>query len=84
MGLDTVELIMKIEDHFGIHILDEEAEQIATVADLYAAVARHMHLSEEELSGIKVAVNNIIADHAGLDLDEIQPYKSITSDLGLD
>ena len=33
-SLDAVEIIMGIEEEFGIEIPDEEAEKIATVADL--------------------------------------------------
>lgn len=33
-SLDAVEIIMGIEDEFGIEIPDEEAEKIQTVADL--------------------------------------------------
>ena len=32
-SLDTVELIMALEDKFGLDIKDEEAEKIATVQD---------------------------------------------------
>ena len=32
-SLDTVEMIMEIEDEFGIEIPDEDAEKIATVGD---------------------------------------------------
>jgi acyl carrier protein len=32
-SLDTVEMIMEIEDEFGIEIPDEDAEKIATVSD---------------------------------------------------
>ena len=33
-SLDAVEIIMAIEDEFGIEIPDDEAEKISTVADL--------------------------------------------------
>lgn len=42
MGLDGVELIMKVEKTFGIHIPDREAEQILTVGDLHETVWRHL------------------------------------------
>ncbi|MFA4839665.1 MAG: acyl carrier protein [Candidatus Neomarinimicrobiota bacterium] len=37
-SLDTVELIMKMEEEFGIEIPDEEAEKLKTVGD----VVRHL------------------------------------------
>lgn len=32
-SLDTVELVMALEEHFGLEIPDEAAEKITTVAD---------------------------------------------------
>jgi acyl carrier protein len=38
MGLDAIELILRIEDEFAIEITDEEAEKIATVGNLHDLV----------------------------------------------
>lgn len=40
MGLDSVELVIAVEDRFGIYIPDARAVEILTVADLYHAVLR--------------------------------------------
>lgn len=37
-SLDTVELVMYCEEHFGIEISDDEAEKVSTVADLVKVV----------------------------------------------
>ena len=84
MGLDTVDLLMKIEDHFSISIPNKEAEHITTVQDYYNVVARHLNATPEAMPAIQLTINQLIADHAGLDLSEIEPHKSITNDLGLD
>lgn len=40
MGLDGVELIMAVEERFGVEITDEEAQQILTTRMLYECVTR--------------------------------------------
>ncbi|MCE2970206.1 MAG: acyl carrier protein [Burkholderiales bacterium] len=40
-SLDTVELVMALEDEFGTEIPDEEAEKIRTVADAIKYIAEH-------------------------------------------
>lgn len=40
MGLDTVELLMEVEDAFGVFIPDAEAEQMRTVGDVYQYLLR--------------------------------------------
>ncbi|MBG9378415.1 hypothetical protein I5907_19410 [Panacibacter sp. DH6] len=42
MGLDSVEILIKVENTFGIKIPDQEAEQISTVGDFHNAVWRHL------------------------------------------
>ena len=38
MGLDIVELIVRVEEVFQIHIADQEANSVSTVGDLYNLV----------------------------------------------
>ena len=44
MGLDTVELVLRTEEVFGISLPDEECEQIVTVGDLYRLVLTKLNL----------------------------------------
>ena len=43
MGLESVELMMDVEDRFEIAIPDSEMEQIQTVGDLHLSL---IHISE--------------------------------------
>lgn len=40
-SLDTVELVMALEEEFGIEIPDEDAEKIATVKDAIDYIKSH-------------------------------------------
>ena len=42
MGLDSIEILVKVEQTFGISIPDREAEKIITVGDFHDAVWRHL------------------------------------------
>ena len=41
-SLDTVELVMELEDEFDLSIPDEEAEKIRTVGDAVTYIEEHM------------------------------------------
>lgn len=41
-SLDTVELIMQLEEEFGIQIPDEDAEKISTVGNAVAYIEEHL------------------------------------------
>ena len=40
-SLDTVELVMRFEEEFGIEIPDEDAEKIQSVRDAYEYIDQH-------------------------------------------
>ena len=88
MGLDTVDLLITVEKHFGISIPDQEAETITTVGDYYRVVWEHMQRDPVKAlvprREIEATINRIIVDFAGLDPREVSAEKSITTDLGLD
>lgn len=40
-SLDVVELVMELEDEFGVQISDEDAETITTIGDAVNYIASH-------------------------------------------
>jgi hypothetical protein len=46
MGLDTVEIVMNLEEAFGIEIKDKEAEQLRTTRDIINFVCQKLNVSE--------------------------------------
>jgi acyl carrier protein len=45
-SLDTVELVMALEEDFGIEISDEDAEKIRTVGEAIEYIEKHNNKSE--------------------------------------
>lgn len=41
-SLDTVELVMALEDEFDIEIQDEEFQDVKTIGDVITAVRKHL------------------------------------------
>ncbi|MHB9081552.1 MAG: phosphopantetheine-binding protein [Pirellulaceae bacterium] len=71
MGLDGVELVMDVEDHFGITIKDSEAEQIRTVGDLVALIRSRIEAATTQACPMMLAflmlrqvVRDIVNDEA--------------------
>ena len=47
-SLDTVELVMELEDEFETSIPDEEAEKIKTVGDAIAYIEAHLEKQKKD------------------------------------
>jgi len=82
MGLDSVDIIIKVEKSFGIRIPNREAEKICTVGDIHNAVWQKLeNANRQEMENV---INHIIADIAGVELEEVTSEKRIADDLGID
>jgi acyl carrier protein len=80
MGLDAVELIMRVEEEFGIEITDGEAGQAATVGELHKLV-----VSKIEPQSLKVCLTSAaffrtrraFMDALSIPKDRIRPSTAI-------
>ena len=85
MGLDSVELVMEIEDCFEIDIPDEAAEKLQTVGDVTNYV--HARLAAEgrprDREAVLAMVRVITCDQCGTTLDRLTEQTSFVTDLGL-
>lgn len=84
MGLGTVELIFKIEKHFGLSIPDKDAEKMITVRNISDSISMLSGAGSTEKLQIEREVLSLVADHAGIEISELVLDSSITNDLGLD
>ncbi len=88
MGLDTVELVMSVEEEFGIDIPPEAAEKITTVGDLRDFVVRSLQrkgAGTSEVSGDSVLqrIQRIFEKGHGIGPERVVPTARIIADLGL-
>ena len=54
MGLDSVELVMAVEDEFGLEIPDRAAEMMMTVGDMHAFLIAELKRFGREGNSAKV------------------------------
>jgi len=73
MGLDSVELLVEVENTFIIKIPDTEASHITTVGDFYDAVWRQLQNMQPYISRDKVEliIKQLIIDKIGVNDNEV-------------
>lgn len=86
MGLDSVELVLRIEDEFSISLPDDEVSNVKTVGDLYDLVLRKLDVTPSCLSSkafyrTRQAITDCLAVprrsvRPSTDLGELLPEKS--------
>lgn len=86
MGLDTVELILSVEEHFDVAIPDRVAETIVTVGDLHAyLVAELGRLGRDANPAIVFAdLRHLIVEHLGVKVEDVVMSAQFVKDLRAD
>lgn len=89
MGLDSVELLMRVEDEFDIEVPDAEAAEIFTVGDLYHCIlrkyeAKTVNSGDDANEPTWQKLCDILVDQTGVSPENIAPSARIVKDLGID
>jgi acyl carrier protein len=83
MGLDTVELIMAIEEAFDFKIPNHDAEKLSTVGSIYAYVREHAPGAASR-TDLWEAVLDLIQEQTAVERARLVPDAHIVRDLGID
>jgi hypothetical protein len=84
MGLDLVELMMAIEDEFGLEVPDNEVGKIRTVGQLVTCVVRYRRKSEGDYEDDREAAGRarlIISEHVGIRVEQLRDDMDLFRDL---
>ena len=76
MGLDTVELVMQVEKHFGIDIPDSEASELVTVGMLHSWVVAELNRvgrPQVDPQGVFVELRELICNQLGVEHSKVVP-----------
>ena len=84
MGLETVEILVDIEDHFHVSLPDDEASACITVADLQKLVIRELSQGQSENAELHQVVWNGILTvlvKNGYSVEKIRPESKWVGDI---
>jgi acyl carrier protein len=86
MGLDSVELIMAIEDEFGVTIPTENAPQLAIVGDMHAfSICKLQQQGRNpDESEVWVRLQTMVVKQLGVRPEEVTSEANLFTDLGAD
>ena len=89
MGLDSVELILRIEEEFDVEIADDEASAIVTVGDLYKCLVKKWDAKSKSARRSAreptwQTLCDVIVDEQGVQPERITPNAEIVKGLGID
>ena len=88
MGLDAVELVMAIEEEFGLEIPDSEAEKLQRVGELHTFVVSTLRSRSPAVQVDDAAVwtrlKDVIVEQLGVLPEEVTPSTHLIDDLRMD
>lgn len=87
MGLDSVEIILAVEEEFGLEIPDAEAERLFTVGDLHGFVVaelRRAGRADPDDAAVFARLRGIICRQVGVEPEAVVPTARFAKDLGID
>jgi acyl carrier protein len=87
MGLDIVELVLAVEERFGIEVLDIDAEKVETVGELQELILKRMQRTTEAppaASEVWSVLQEILVEEFGIPPGKVKPEARLVADLGLD
>ena len=88
LGLDSVELVIAIEEEFGLTISDDEAAAMHTVGDVYYFVIDRLagkcgHASEDDEDSVWERVKKIVVLQLRVKPDKVMKNSNFVKDLGM-
>jgi len=86
MGLDTVELVIRIEEHFAVDIPNADAARLVSVGDLHEYIVKALRKQGriESSAGVYEQLRDIVCDQLGVKPEDVIPSARIVDDLGAD
>ena len=87
MGLDTVELVLSVEDAFGIKISHESAAKLTTVGELHECILEQLAQLQRPNINRDITydlLRNLICFQLGVEPEEVIPNARFVHDLRVD
>jgi acyl carrier protein len=86
VGLESVELVLAIEDAFKIEIPDRVAPDLGTVGDMHRYILEQLRSRGERVVETEIwnKLRDLIVDQIGVRPEEVIPTASFIEDLGMD
>ena len=86
MGMDSVELVMKVEEEFDLIITDDEAERIRTVGDFHDYIVASLLKNgrDADVQRVFEKLRDIICDQLGIKPEQVVPSARFVEDLRMD